>query len=81
MVERRGRAGRLRPTASMMVRRVRPAAVHTVRATVLFADLRGYTAMAERLPAARVVPLLGRILSDSVDRHPDLRRQSIPHGG
>lgn len=58
MVERRGRAGRLRPTASMMVRRVRPAAVHTVRATVLFADLRGYTAMAERLPAARVVPLL-----------------------
>ncbi len=36
----------------------RTAAVRTVRVTVLFADLRGYTAMAERLPAARVVPLL-----------------------
>src|ERR1700691_6739372 len=58
MVERRGRPGRLRPTVSMMVTRFRPTAVHTVRATVLFADLRGYTGMAERLPAARVVPLL-----------------------
>jgi adenylate cyclase len=32
--------------------------VHTASVTVLFADLRGYTGMAERLPAARVVPLL-----------------------
>jgi adenylate cyclase len=32
--------------------------VRTANATVLFADLRGYTGMAERLPAARVMPLL-----------------------
>src|SRR5271155_3106450 len=57
MVERGGVPGRWHP-ASVTVTRVRPAAVHTVRATVLFADLRGYTGMAERLPAARVVPLL-----------------------
>jgi adenylate cyclase len=43
----------------MMVTRVGPAAmVRTTRATVLFADLRGYTGMAERLPASRVLPLL-----------------------
>jgi adenylate cyclase len=42
----------------MIVTRVRPAAVRTAQATVLFADLRGYTGMAERLPAARIVPLL-----------------------
>jgi adenylate cyclase len=43
----------------MMVTRHRaPAAVHTAQVTVLFADLRGYTGMAERLPAIRVVPLL-----------------------
>jgi adenylate cyclase len=43
----------------MIVTRVRPpAAVHTARVTVLFADLRGYTRMAELLPAAGVVPLL-----------------------
>jgi adenylate cyclase len=58
MVERRGGPGGLRPTASIIVTPVRPAVVYTVRATVLFADLRGYTGMAERLPAARVVPLL-----------------------
>ena len=32
--------------------------VQIARVTVLFADLRGYTALAETLPAARVVPLL-----------------------
>jgi adenylate cyclase len=43
----------------MIVSRVRaPAAVHTAQVTVLFADLRGYTGMAERLAAVRVVPLL-----------------------
>jgi adenylate cyclase len=31
--------------------------------TVLFADLRGYTGMVERLPAARVVPLLDEFFS------------------
>jgi class 3 adenylate cyclase len=30
----------------------------TTLATVLFADMRGYTAIAEQLPPARVVPLL-----------------------
>lgn len=40
----------------MIVTRARE--VRTARVTVLFADLRGYTGMAERLPAARVVPLL-----------------------
>jgi adenylate cyclase len=32
--------------------------VQTANVTVLFADLRGYTGMAESLPAVRVVPLL-----------------------
>jgi adenylate cyclase len=32
--------------------------VETTCATVLFADMRGYTGLAERLPPARVVPLL-----------------------
>ena len=32
--------------------------VRTAQVTVLFADLRGYTGMAERLPAASVIPLL-----------------------
>jgi adenylate cyclase len=43
----------------MTVMRVaRPRAAKTTRGTVLFADLRGYTALAERLPPARIVPLL-----------------------
>ena len=56
----------------MMFSRVRPAAVHTARVTVLFADLRGYTAMAERLPAVRVVPLLDeffRTLATATETH------------
>ena len=57
--ERRGgRSSRLRP-AGIIVTRIRPPpAVHAVRATVLFADLRGYTGMAERLAAVSIVPLL-----------------------
>ncbi len=46
----------------MLVTRVRPAAVRLARLTVLFADLRGYTGMAERLPASRVLPLLDEFL-------------------
>ena len=43
----------------MTVKRgARPALVRTPRVTVLFADLRGYTGLAERLPPARIVPLL-----------------------
>jgi adenylate cyclase len=57
----------------MFVTRVRPTAVvQTALVTVLFADLRGYTGMAERLPAARVLPLLDeffRTLSSAVETY------------
>src|ERR1700724_1147319 len=53
------RSTRLRPAGPMLVTRVRQQdPIHTACVTVLFADLRGYTGMVERLPAARVVPLL-----------------------
>jgi adenylate cyclase len=55
----------------MMITRVRAGDVHIARVTVLFADLRGYTGMAERLPAASVVPLLNeffRMLSASTTK-------------
>jgi adenylate cyclase len=42
----------------MMVTRVPTVATRIACVTVLFADLRGYTGMAERLPASRVLPLL-----------------------
>jgi adenylate cyclase len=43
----------------MLVTRSRtPTEIRTACVTVLFADLRGYTGMVERLPAAQVVPLL-----------------------
>jgi adenylate cyclase len=44
----------------------------TTRATVLFADMRGYTAIAERLPPARLVPLLDEffgILGSATEAH------------
>jgi adenylate cyclase len=69
--ERRG-ARSLRAAGAIIVTRVRPAAVRTVRVTVLFADLRGYTGMAERLPAARVMPLLdefSRTLAAAVETY------------
>lgn len=50
---------KLRVTGSLTVKsggRVRLA--RTTRMTVLFADLRGYTGLAERLEPARIVPLL-----------------------
>src|SRR6202453_5287744 len=53
------RTPRLRPAGSILVTRVRtPPPIRTASVTVLFVDLRGYTGMVERLPAARVVPLL-----------------------
>jgi adenylate cyclase len=63
----------LRPVGTIVVRRVRPSdEVRTARATVLFADLRGYTGMAERLSAARVVPLLDeffRVLANAAETY------------
>ena len=62
MTERQAGYSGLSPTAAFIVTRVRTSPVRTTRATVLFADLRGYVGMAERLPAARVVPLLDEFL-------------------
>lgn len=63
----------MRAAGSMIVTRIRsPAVVRTERATVLFADLRGYTGMAERLPAVSVVPLLDeffRLLAVATETH------------
>lgn len=50
---------KVRATSSITVTRVpRSRTAKTTRVTVLFADLRGYTGLAERLPPARIVPLL-----------------------
>jgi class 3 adenylate cyclase len=60
----------LRAAGPILVTRVRPAVVQTAELTVLFADLRGYTGLAERLPAVRVVPLLDeffRVLAGAID--------------
>ena len=47
----------------MTVTRIpRPRNAKTERVTVLFADLRGYTGLAERLPPASVMPLLDEYL-------------------
>jgi adenylate cyclase len=56
--KRNGRS-RLRAAGAIVVTRFQSAVVTQIgNVTVMFADLRGYTAMAERLPAVRVVPLL-----------------------
>jgi adenylate cyclase len=56
---KKNQGARLRPAGPIIVTRVRPPTVaQTAQVTVLFADLRGYTAMAERLAAVRVVSLL-----------------------
>ena len=52
----------LRPTDTMIVTRVRAPSVQSARVTVMFADLRGYTGLAERLPPLRIVPLLDEFL-------------------
>jgi adenylate cyclase len=50
---------KVRATSSMTVTRVaRPRMTKTTRVTVLFADLRGYTGLAEKLAPAEIVPLL-----------------------
>jgi adenylate cyclase len=71
--ERRGRqSSGLRP-AGIIVTRVRPPrGVYAARATVLFADLRGYTGMAERLSAVSIMPLLDEFfatLTDATEAH------------
>jgi class 3 adenylate cyclase len=46
--------------------------VKTIRATVLFADMRGYTGLAETLPPARVLPLLNeffRVLARATEAY------------
>jgi adenylate cyclase len=63
MAERQAGPSGLSPTAAFIVTRVRTSPVRTTRATVLFADLRGYVGMAEHLPAARIVPLLDEFLA------------------
>jgi adenylate cyclase len=66
---------KLRPTSSMTVTRVpRPRTAKIQRVTVLFADLRGYTGLAERLPPASVMPLLDEFLGV-------LGRATLQHGG
>ena len=57
-----------------LTRAPRSRAAKTGRVTVLFADLRGYTAMAERLPPASVIPLLDEFLRV-------LGRATTLHGG
>jgi class 3 adenylate cyclase len=50
MAERRGGPSGLSPTAAIIVTRVRHPPVRTTRATVLFADLRGYMGMSDFQP-------------------------------
>jgi adenylate cyclase len=50
---------KVRATGSMTVTRIpRPRLTKTTRVTVLFADLRGYTGLAERLEPTQILPLL-----------------------
>ncbi len=63
----------MRPASRMIVTRILPPApVRIACVTVLFADLRGYTGLAERLPAASVVPLLDeffRVLATATETY------------
>jgi len=54
---------KLRATGSLTVKRGTRAICRTSRLTVLFADLRGYTGLAERLAPARILPLLDEFFS------------------
>jgi len=68
---RRSGRPRLR-AANVVVTRLRPPPARVACVTVLFADLRGYTGMAERLPASQVLPLLDeflRTLTTATERH------------
>jgi adenylate cyclase len=66
---------KLRAAGPMTVRRgARPAPARITRATVLFADLRGYTGLAERLPPARILGLLDEFFGV-------LASATVLHGG
>ena len=68
-------APKLRAARSMTVKRhTRATLARTTRATVLFADLRGYTALAERLAPAQIVPLLDEFFGV-------LAQDTAVHGG
>jgi adenylate cyclase len=70
-----GRTPRLRAAGTMTVKRgTRAAPPRTARVTVLFADLRGYTALAERLAPAQIVPLLEEFFQV-------LAKAATSHGG
>ncbi len=60
------------PTSLAVKRSARVPLVRTPRVTVLFADLRGYTGLAERLSPATLVPLLDEffdVLASATTRH------------
>src|SRR6202034_3748281 len=57
-----------------VTRDARSAVAKTTRVTVLFADLRGYTGLAERLPPAQLVPLLDEFFGV-------LAKAATMHGG
>src|SRR6202162_5053635 len=70
-----GRTPTLRAAGTMTVTRAtRAAPPQTARVTVLFADLRGSTALAERLAPAQIVPLLEEFFHV-------LARAATSHGG
>jgi len=63
---------KVRPTSMAVKRSARVPLVRTPRVTVLFADLRGYTGLAERLSPASIVPLLDEffgVLAGATTRH------------
>lgn len=63
-----GRAGNARAVSL----EVRPVVAETVRATVLFVDLRGYTGLAERLAPVEVATMLDEffgVLAAATERH------------
>jgi adenylate cyclase len=64
---------KLRAIGSLAIkRRTRASIVRTPRVTVLFADLRGYTGLAERLAPVRIVPMLDEffgVLASATTQH------------